>query len=97
MSRLDYWIECLSESFEHEGIAATDEQISAVAKAVEIAAENMSMAFPSGPPDAPRESEEDRLRRELAREKAKKKCLRCNGTGDDLGIMCSLCNGQGRH
>jgi len=42
---MDYWKECISESFDDVGIVATEEQIKTVASWVEGAHENYGMAF----------------------------------------------------
>lgn len=45
MTHLDYWEECLSESFIEHGITATSEQIKQIAINVEAAHDNIGMCF----------------------------------------------------
>lgn len=48
-SKVDYYAEGLSESFDEQGIVANAEQIRAVAKDIELYVEHQSMAFYSPP------------------------------------------------
>jgi len=58
-SRVDYYVECLADSFAEHGVEATIEQIRAVAADVELGAENIGMAFHS-PPASDRYNEIER-------------------------------------
>lgn len=49
MNPSDYWIECVSEALAEVGIAATSEQITTIATAVEVGHDNYGQAFYSPP------------------------------------------------
>lgn len=46
MSKLQYWVECLSESLQSHGIALGADEINLIAKDIECGHENFHMAFP---------------------------------------------------
>lgn len=101
---MDYWKVCISEAFEDAGITATDEQISTVASWVEGAHDNYGMARGYNNISDPRDSENERLKRELEKERDKITCPDCNGSGrivthgpvHSSNMHCSKCNGEGR-
>lgn len=103
MTRADYYTDCLTESLDEHGITASAEQIAAVAKDIEGAAENVGMAFYQ--PENPAVSEVETLRKELALERAKITCRACNGRGRleftsgpwGINTVCDRCHGDGRY
>ena len=101
---MDYWQECISEAFDEAKIIATQAQIDMVAEWVEGASENESQARGWDCIPHPLESENERLKDELAKERGKETCKHCKGTGDDVSYgpshtavsQCSYCRGEGR-
>jgi len=71
MNKVDYWIECTETALEEAGITATEAQIKTIADCFQGGLENYDMAFPSGAPDLPKESELDKVRAKLKREREK--------------------------
>ena len=73
-ARTDLWREWVSEVLEEHKISATNEQVSKIATAIQVCAENMDMAFPvpSGP--SPELQELEKLHEELKRERNKMVC-----------------------
>jgi hypothetical protein len=65
---MNYWKECIEESFEDAGIEATDQQIDTVVSWIEGARENESMATGSEFIPNPLETEIDRLKSDHAKE-----------------------------
>lgn len=49
MNAADYWLECVSQSLEDNGILATEEQRQAIATDMQLSHENYGMAFYSPP------------------------------------------------
>lgn len=103
-SRTDYYAEGLAEAFEEHGVAATAEQIRAIADDVVGWSENIGMAF-HVPAGDPRDSELTDLRKQLERERNKVVCATCKGSGVERfqgpyhgsTSNCYKCNGTGRH
>jgi len=100
---MNYWLECIKEAFEDCGIEATDEQIEVVADWVEGAHENYGLATGRDCIPNPIKLENERLKTELEKERNKRVCRECNGTG--IFVMsgpirssiseCSKCRGKG--
>jgi len=104
MSDLAYWIEGVSSSLDEHGVDATAEQIAAIAEDM-MGGASVQGEY-SHQPRGHVESEADRLKRELERERRKVTCRPCGGTGTisaPLGTshwshsQCDRCNGTGRH
>lgn len=103
-SRTDYYAEGLAEAFEEHGVAATPEQIRAIAADVEGWTESIGMAF-HVPTGDPRDSELTDLRKQLDRERNKVACKACSGSGlmtfsgpwHGSTSSCHKCAGAGRH
>lgn len=99
----DYWEECVACSLDEQGIAATPEQITAIAKDIQTSIECKSMAFHV--PENPYETEKKELMRELEKHRNKTICPECKGKGwvgeYDASIgrswsgTCGECNGHG--
>ena len=100
--RLEYWEECLAQSFEEHGVTATREQIAAVANDVEGARDCMNMAFHV--PENPLAGELQRAKAALDHEQRLVFCTQCDGSGRDryhagpwaVDTQCSKCNGKGK-
>jgi hypothetical protein len=100
---VSYWRECLTESFEINGIKATPEQIKAVADDVRISHQNYSMYDGSDCIPHPAYIENERLKTELKAEKEKVVCALCHGKGRLISYggtyqsdsQCYGCNGEG--
>lgn len=104
MSDLAYWIEGVASSLDEHGVAATADQIAAIADDM-LGGASVQGEY-SYQPRGTVESEADRLGKELRRERAKVTCRSCNGTGnitEPVGTshwshsQCDRCNGAGRH
>lgn len=105
MGARDYWEECLAQSLEDNGVAATQEQIRAIAADVQSGHENYGLAFyqPTGPSDAERDLKE--TQRLLREERAMVTCKECGGSGEYVSHgpihraygQCFKCKGHGRH
>ena len=101
---MDYWEECISISFEDNGIKATKEQIQAVAGDVESSHENYGMAHGHDCIPNPLRGENDRLKKDLEREKGSTSCNECKGKGTIITYggtfqsesQCYKCNGTGK-
>jgi hypothetical protein len=78
---MDYWRDCISESFEDAGIKATDEQINTVTSWVEGANENYGTAHGHECIPNPLKLENDALRENIEREREKEICPECKGKG----------------
>lgn len=102
---MDYWKECISIAADECGLSLTDEQLECIAGAVEGGYENYGMAFGYDCIPNPLQSENDRLIRELRKEKEKVLCETCNGRGRIItqgpyhssDSECWKCRGEGRH
>jgi len=100
---MDYWKECIQEALNECGLIATNEQISAMAKFIENSHENYSTAMGHDCIPNPLSTENNQLKQKLEREKNKKHCRKCNGTGSittNFGVRsstsrCHLCDGVG--
>jgi len=106
---MNYWEECIKESFEESGIKATDDQINNVASWVEGAHENYGLATGEDVWNANFISDEARELTELKKSIEKhriwkvstKPCRNCTTTGqvrDSWGrdVGCGACGGEGR-
>ncbi len=100
---MDYWEECIKESFEDANIKATQEQINIVSGWVEGAYENYNTANGYDCIPNPVNTEIEKLKKELKREREKTICRECNGRGRIITYggtfqsdsQCSKCNGSG--
>ena len=100
---MDYWKDCIKESFEDAKIEATQEQINIVSSWVEGAHENYSMANGYDFIPSPVNTEIEKLKKELKREREKTICRECNGSGRIITYggtfqsdsQCYKCNGSG--
>ncbi len=101
--RLEYWEECLSQSFDEHGISATREQIAAIAIDIEAGRDCMSMAFHV--PENPLARELKETQAALAHEQKLIFCETCRGTGRLTSYGgtfqstsdCWKCRGKGKH
>ena len=102
MSEEEYWQECISEAFEEAGLEATESQINSVARFVQDVSGTENMAFP--PPCTKGETLEElevkKLQADLERERNKKVCKACNGSGwvpcgSSHNASCTSCDGTG--
>lgn len=106
---VEYWIESVESSFGEHGIAATTEQVKAIAADMEGSHETYDMAYGYDVASQNLEDEKTRtiesLRKALADEQAKVHCEACRGRGytvENFGAhsstsRCSRCKGNGRH
>jgi len=100
---MDFWEECISESFDDAGITATKDQIGTVAYWVEGAHENYGMAHGYDCIPNPLNTEIERLKNELKIEREKGICPECKGKGGEMSYggtfqsfhECSKCQGSG--
>jgi hypothetical protein len=102
---MDYWEECIRESFGEAGIEATDKQIKAVVSAVEgahdVYGEYHGHTLINDHRD-PQADEIERLKKRLDTERSKVPCDACGGDGLDREIgyypipPCWKCKGDGR-
>lgn len=101
---MNYWNECIAEAFEDAGITATDDQINIVADWVEGAHDNYGMAYGHDCIPNPLKEENERLLREIKKERDKIHCEECNGRGrittqgphHSSNSECWKCMGEGR-
>ena len=101
---MEYWEVCIAEAFEEQGIAATLEQIMAVASWVEGGHENYGLAHGHDCIPNPLQAENDKLRCELRAEQDKRTCPVCKGSGENRTAggtfvsisSCWKCRGEGR-
>jgi lysyl-tRNA synthetase class I len=99
---MDYWLESIIEAFEEAGIKATEEQKKSVAEFIKTCIE-MERETNYYPP-SPLISENDRLKKELEKERNKGICYVCRGKGSIViqgpyhssSSSCSNCRGEGR-
>ena len=100
---MDYWKECIKESFEDAGITATNDQIDTVASWAEGAHDNYSLATGRDAMHGGPDPEIVRLKRELEAERGKRICPECKGKGFHLILgpahssehTCNKCGGEG--
>lgn len=101
---MNYWEECLSESFDINGLKATPEQIKAIAYDVQISHENFGMFHGHDCIPNPLETEVETLKKALKKEQDKRVCEECKGRGvtHSYGCTfmstsrCSNCDGEGK-
>ena len=101
MIQLQYWKECLEDSFEEHKISATPEQIKGIASDIQASYENIGLVYPT--PENPLISELLRVKQKLKKEMEKVVCKSCNGTGSittyggtlSATSPCWKCNGEG--
>lgn len=103
---MDYWEECISESFEDAGIKATREQVDTVASWVGGAHENYGMAHGYDCIPNPNILEIEKLKTELTKEREKVVCQECWGrgyitsswgtSGRSSTSQCYKCRGEGK-
>lgn len=102
MANEELWAECLCESMAEHGIAATPEQLTALARDAARIAE--SMQEHTFRPEHPAVAREKELSAELKFEREKEVCPACLGRGRIYGRAgpwytnehCSTCNGEGK-
>lgn len=102
MTRLDYWKECLLESFSQNGITASIQQLDAVTADIAVSHENHSLAFHV--PESSLIGEVRKLKNELETEKRKQICNHCRGSGrvvmngpiHSSNSECIYCHGDGK-
>ena len=100
----DYWYECIACSLEEAGVTATPEQVRMIADDVKVSHENYGMAHGHDCIPNPLRLENERLKREVAREREKRICTTCNGRGriftqgpvHSSDSQCDHCRGEGR-
>lgn len=103
MTTADYWEECLANSCEENGVTLTAEQLTAIATDIRYGHENYGMAF-GEPQGNPERDEIKRLEKALERERDKRTCPDCKGTGEIVSqgphhgswSQCDRCRGSGR-
>lgn len=101
---MDYWEECIRTAFEQAGIIATREQIESVVADVEGCHENYGTAMGHDVIPNPLEAENERLERELQKERRKTVCPDCGGRGREISrgpyhgsdSECMKCRGEGK-
>jgi|CXWL01.1.fsa_nt_gi hypothetical protein len=101
---MNYWEECIKESFDEAGIVATDAQVAIVVSWVEGGHENYGMAHGNDVIGNPRDSEIETLKKQLEIEKEKRPCPDCKGSGEEVTYggtrmsrtTCFRCNGEGK-
>lgn len=99
---MDYWKECVECAFDESGIVATEEQILSVSRAVSAGFDGYTMAYPVPHSNAP--SEIATLKEELDKERSKKHCRTCDGSGRIISYFgtfqsnsqCDDCHGEGK-
>jgi hypothetical protein len=107
MERWEYWCEAVSCGFDEADAfavwdALTPEQKKHIGKVLEGAAETQDMTFHT--PENPDRLEIERLTSELHRERQKRGCPACRGTGRIQGrsglwftdTQCDACHGEGK-
>lgn len=104
MSKIDYWLECLSQAAEEAGIVLDPQILKVLAKAAEDGHDHYSMAFYTPSSSEIYQPKIDELKQELAKEQAKRFCGNCNGSGviyENFGVrssisQCHKCGGNGK-
>lgn len=100
----DYWIECIVEAFNDARIQGTTEQIATIALSVQISSENYGTAHGYDCIPNPLTGENKQLRQGLAKERGKRRCPQCVGSGRVINhgpchsseSECPNCRGEGR-
>lgn len=103
--KLECWKETVASSLEEHGVAATQDQITAIADDVAGAHEVYGEYHYQPRGEDLLKSETDRLKAELRKERDKVQCKTCNGTGEIVQLgptfggysQCWKCDGHGRH
>lgn len=101
---MNYWEECIRESFDEAGIVATEKQVQSVAGDVEGAHENYSLATGEECIPNPLQTELDKTKRDLEIERSKETCKECGGEGrittpgpyHSSNSECWKCRGEGK-
>lgn len=101
-AELDYWRECVSIAAEECDLEMTAEQLNALAESVQAGHEYYGMSFYQ--PESPYPSEIERLEKELKKERDKRGCPECRGSGritERCGPWisnseCHVCRGAGK-
>ena len=101
---MDYWVECISEAFDDVGIVATEEQIKTVASWVDGAHDNYGQAHGYDCIPSPVSLENEQLKADLKKERDKRGCPECNGSGVNVShgpahsaiTQCWKCRGEGK-
>jgi len=102
---MDYWEECVRQSFDEAKIDATKEQIDIVVEWVEGAHDNYGMTMGHECIPNPLEQEKKELEKRLDVEMRKVHCKECNGSGRIISngpyhssnSECYVCRGDGRY
>jgi len=102
MSKLDYWRDCLAESFDEAGVTVTAEQLDLIAGNVDGASSEYGSY--SYQPSDPMLGEISRLEKALKAERNKVGCGRCGGSGREqyyagswaVDTQCGSCHGEGK-
>ena len=102
---MSYWKICIEEALDEVALAATNEQVEAIAKFIETAHDNHGTAMGYDCIPNPQTSEITKLKEELQKERDKIVCQECKGTGTihSYGPIhgsisrCDKCRGEGRH
>lgn len=101
---MNYWEECISCAMEEAELVATPEQIKSIARFVEIARENYGIMMGHDCVPNPLRIENDRLAKQLDREKRLEHCRECDGSGrvvshgpyHSSNSQCWKCSGAGK-
>ena len=108
MAKFNYWEDCISEAAEECGAVLTKDQIDCIASWVESAHDNYRQATGLDVADrnysSAKDSEIDRLKDEVKKERSKIHCRTCDGRGRIItqGMYhssdseCWKCRGAGR-
>lgn len=99
-----YWEEAVECALSDEGIAATKEQIANIAGSIQVCHENFGMAHGYDCIPNPVVQENERLQRELSKERSKRVCEECSGRGrivtngpyHSSDSECHKCRGEGK-
>ena len=102
---MSYFHETVSEALDQEGIDATEKQIENIAEAVQIAHDMYSEYMGHQHIPNPIKTKNEKLKKELEKERNKVGCDKCNGTGsireqwlDRCSThTCPKCNGEGKY
>lgn len=101
---MDYWTECIEEALDCAGLVATKDQIAIVADFVSGAHDNYGMAFGHDRIPNPMVEENRKLQESLDKERHKRVCKECKGSGEIIIYgpthcsvsQCDKCRGEGK-